>query len=556
MAVARDSAGQEISEQFTLRANGRAVVVEASVDPETPRTRIAASVFATLGIEPGATGGADPLYAAAAAGRTYPCVVAWTDYESHGYRSLLSVGCGPGAARTVVGADFLDPHRLRIDPRHGGLVGWAPPNATPLTGGGYILDASPGEVLELNGMRFEAAQPGEVLRPHPAWRFTVPAGVKTRPASPDSAADDAMPDASGGTTDGDVRAYDAGRAPRKWICEWRGPVPIPLATLIASLRDAIATAAQHTRVDPACRLHGWRRELERLAQQDRRAVAAQTVQHLMENRTRLTENGESGGAGAALWEFPSRDAYRSLVEARMFVQVVTRLAPHLRPPDWAKLVSGRLRPEDEPEFRPHRDHLLELYVAAVADAAGMAAELAQGPDPRANPDVIIDVAGERVGIAVKRVGSAKSVPKHARAAARQIARAAVERGLVFLDVSNAMNRDAAAIRYLHRPEVLETHGSGTVLGHLLRFASEHPELEQLLEGPHVEGVVLRHAVPAMLAGSFVPASLETWSPTVEQPSDLTVAAFGRMLDALASSDVQQTVGPSGYAPCEVAYVHP
>jgi hypothetical protein len=566
VTVARDAAGRDIVEHFTFRANGREVTVDdAVIDLEAPRTQIASSVAAALRVGRADGDDAESVDRPAAADGGHPCVVAWTIYEAHGYRSLLSVVCPPGAERTIIGADFLAPHQLRVDAGHGGLVGWAPPNATPLTGGGYVLDAARGDVLERNRARFEAAEPGELLRPHPAWRFTVPVGMKTRPA-PAQAAPGALTNGSTGlphvapltNTDAGATAPGAGGPERKWICEWRSPVVRPLAALVAALGDAIAVAERQTRVDPACRLHQWRRQLTALARQDRRAVAERAARGILGNLTRRREAGEAGEpsddvALTALWDFPDRDAYRSLLEARMFVQVVDRLAPRLHPPDWAKLVSGALRPEDEGANAPHRDHLLELYVAAVADAAGMAVELAQGPDPTANPDVIVDVAGERVGIAAKRLGSRSRVLRNARKAAAQIEASSVERGLVFLDVSNVMNRNAAAIRYLRPPG---TPDSGSVLGHLLRFGSEHPELKRLIELPHVEGVVLRHAVPAMLAKSFIPATLETWSPVVEQPSPLTIAVFGGLIDALAPSSAPPTVGPSGYAPCEFAYVHP
>jgi hypothetical protein len=561
MSVARDTSGRDIVERFTFRANGREVADEVVIDPEAAYTQIAPAVATALRLDQSGSAGEGDDDAIAATNQAYPCVVAWTIYEAQGYRSLLKVVSRSDSARSVIGADFLTPHALRVDEPHGGLVGWAPPNAVPLTGGGYVLDAVRSEVLELNRMRFEAAYPGEMLRPHPAWRFTVPAGLKVPRVSPEPSTDEQPSASVAESTEASVRATDSVEVQRKRLCEWRGPVAVPIATLIASLDDAISIAARHTRVHPACRLYQWRQALEELAQHDQRTVAERMVRRIRENLARHRDAHDlydDDLALTTLWDFPLRDAYRSLVEARMFVQVVTRLASHLRQMDWTKLVSGMLRAEDERESapQPHRDHLLELYIAAVAHAAGMAVELAQGADPTANPDVIVDVAGERVGIAAKRLTSGSRALKNARKAMNQIQASSVDRGLVFLDVSNVMNRNAAAIRYVRPPEVIELPGSGTVLGHLLRFAAEHPQLERLLERPHVEGIVLRHAVPAMLAGSFTPATLETWSPIVEHPSYLTVAVLGPMLEALAPSDRHWTVGPSGYGPCEVAYVHP
>ena len=68
------------------------------------------------------------------------------------------------------------------------------------------------------------------------------------------------------------------------------------------------------------------------------------------------------------------------------------------------------------------------------------------------PDVVVSVAGQRLGIAAKRITSRKqvlpNVMKGAEQIATQLERSAIERGLVFLDVSHLMNRNTAAMRYL------------------------------------------------------------------------------------------------------------
>jgi hypothetical protein len=249
----------------------------------------------------------------------------------------------------------------------------------------------------------------------------------------------------------------------------------------------------------------------------------------------------------ALWDFPFRDAFRSLIETRMLVQVVRRLGSDHPAIDWTKLVSGNVRPEDEGTNTPHRDHLLELYVASAAAASGADVE------PGREPDVILRVERRHVGIAAKRLQSHRRVLKNAKKAADQIKASTVERGIIFLDVSNLVNRHAAALRYLQPSS--STH-AGTVHRQLIRLVNEHPEFQRLLELPHVEGIVLRHASPALIGELFAPATLETWNPVAEQPSDLTVTVYGRMLDALAPEARQHaSIGPSGYAPCEFVYVH-
>ena len=92
----------------------------------------------------------------------------------------------------------------------------------------------------------------------------------------------------------------------------------------------------------------------------------------------------------------------------------------------------------------------------------MAVELAE-------PDLIVNVAGQKHGVAIKRIKSRKQVLANAKKGSKQIDWSATERGLVFLDVSNLMNRNMEAIRYL---QDLGAEIGGTVHGHLMRFASE------------------------------------------------------------------------------------
>lgn len=334
------------------------------------------------------------------------------------------------------------------------------------------------------------------------------------------------------------------------ICAWRAPVRYPLDALVGDLRYAIDRTQRHTRVHPRGRLHAWLRALEDLQRRDRRSVAEEMVRSLQENLERVRKwrsvNRDGEPDLTALWDFPFRDAFRSLLEARMFVHVVRHLETKLQPRDWKTLVEGNLRPEDDRQNTSHRDHLLELYVASAADAAGMAVELSE-------PDVVVDVAGHKLGIAAKRIKSRRQVLPNAKKGAEQIQRSATGRGIVFLDVSHVMNRQMAAMRYLRD---FHGQGSGSVHGHLMKFASEHRAILQLLNEPHVEGIILRHAVPAMLAKSFVPATLETWSPIVERPSRLTIAVYGGILDALSPSVVPQPgVGALWSAPCEFSFAH-
>jgi hypothetical protein len=338
---------------------------------------------------------------------------------------------------------------------------------------------------------------------------------------------------------------------KRVTCEWRAPVIYPLDTLLANLKGAIARTEEYIPVRSGCRLYRWLAAIEELRRQDRRSVASGMARTIHAKLARARETGtpysEGGDDLTELWDFPFRDSFRSLLDARIFTHVVDHLETKLRPMHWKFLVQGNLRPEDDGENTPHRDLLLELYVASAAEAAGMAVELAE-------PDIVLTLAGQKFGIAAKRIRSRKRVRPNAKKGSKQIEGSTAGRGLIFLDVSNLMNRDMAAMRYLRD---FGTEDSGSVLGNLLKFASEEESICSLLEEPQVEGIILRHAVPAIFAKSFIPATLETWSPLVEQPSPLTVSVYGAMLDALSPPvNPQPGIGPSGWTACEFSYAHP
>jgi len=82
----------------------------------------------------------------------------------------------------LIGYDFLVRHELKVDMHHSDLVGSAPDAAVPFTGGDYVINPPRGVVRERNYKRTQAAKPGEVLRPHPAWRLKLPAIVKQEKA--------------------------------------------------------------------------------------------------------------------------------------------------------------------------------------------------------------------------------------------------------------------------------------------------------------------------------------------------------------------------------------
>lgn len=94
-------------------------------------------------------------------------------------------------------------------------------------------------------------------------------------------------------------------------------------------------------------------------------------------------------------------------------------------------------PQDSKDDTAGRDAQTELYVAAICSKAK------QQPD-FCEPDLLIQVDGERVGLAVKRTKSERQIEKHVRKGAKQIAKAVVQ-GHVILDISMAFHPDNAPL---------------------------------------------------------------------------------------------------------------
>jgi predicted aspartyl protease len=169
----------EVTEQFTFRANGFACTVdEAIIDTGAQMTCITQRVVEALKLQPIDDGRVSFTGESGAKAKIYNCVVAWTIYEQQRYYSARNVYCIPGADEVLIGFDFLSHHQLTVDMEHRGLIGTAPRNAEPLTGGGHVLNAPRGFVLKYNAEVADAAKPGDILRPHPYWRFVLPAMIK------------------------------------------------------------------------------------------------------------------------------------------------------------------------------------------------------------------------------------------------------------------------------------------------------------------------------------------------------------------------------------------
>jgi predicted aspartyl protease len=165
---------REVVERFTFRNGAHSVSVRAVIDSGAESTSITPEVAAHLELPVIREVTIRLADDSRLIGHLHRCVIAWSDYERQGFFSAHDVICQSGET-VLIGLDFLKQHELMVDLQHMGLVGRAPPHAEPLTGGGYVLNPPKGFVREWNYARAQAAKPGEILRPHPAWRFTIPA---------------------------------------------------------------------------------------------------------------------------------------------------------------------------------------------------------------------------------------------------------------------------------------------------------------------------------------------------------------------------------------------
>jgi predicted aspartyl protease len=169
----------EIIEEFTFRQDEREyIVADAVIDTGAQNTYITQAIVDAIGLQPVRRQEVSFASGAGAPAEVYRCIVAWTIYEHQGFHSLQEVYCVPGDTEVLIGFDFLAKHELTVDMHHHGLVGTASGNAVPLTGGGWAFNAPRSWISARNRERVAASKSGEVLRPHPAWRFTVPAIVK------------------------------------------------------------------------------------------------------------------------------------------------------------------------------------------------------------------------------------------------------------------------------------------------------------------------------------------------------------------------------------------
>ena len=163
------------------------------------------------------------------------------------------------------------------------------------------------------------------------------------------------------------------------------------------LRNAIERASARVAVSPSSRVGRWQEPLERFGRLGGRAILEQMVPSLRRRS----------------WDHPNRDCLRALVDSRMFSMIVEQLLADVSEDGLRDLIRGNFHPEvDRPDART-RDREFELFIAAIARRAGLSVRLAE-------PDVLVELGGEWLSIAAKRVSNSGMVETNLRRAARQI----------------------------------------------------------------------------------------------------------------------------------------
>ncbi len=224
------------------------------------------------------------------------------------------------------------------------------------------------------------------------------------------------------------------------------------------------------------------------------------------------------------------DVGGAMLELRQLIAIVDGLKAN---PSLAmafrRLLDGHYLTLDAPTRDPGRDKQFELFVAARLALGGLATELAE-------PDIVIDLCGERVGIAAKRPrtpGGIKSAIQKGRGQVRK----ASQRGFLALDASMYPIPNGRVIAAF-----LDNVGDGprATAERLQSIVAENidvlrPSLMEEPERSGTLGMLLHLAVPFMVDGDrgFTASVGEAW---------LVLPARLRLFPALAP--LVRCLGPS------------
>jgi len=188
-----------------------------------------------------------------------------------------------------------------------------------------------------------------------------------------------------------------------------------ISNIIPRLQRAIDSVRTRARVNPSARVVQWKEALARLEEADKRSVLEQMLPSLTQGK----------------WDHPYQDAFRALVDCRMFIEIIEQLLQDLSTSDLHDLVSGNFKPSDDKSSSRARDREFELFIAAICRRSGMKTWLGE-------PDVLFELGPTTCSVAAKRLASPKQVEKNITKAERQIA-GAKHPGLIVMDVTRILD---------------------------------------------------------------------------------------------------------------------
>jgi hypothetical protein len=178
------------------------------------------------------------------------------------------------------------------------------------------------------------------------------------------------------------------------------------------------------------------------------------------------------------------EALEAIRDVRQIQFILSQLGPLLDEPANAdhlrKLSKDSVLPQDAKTVSVGRNKQAEMFVAAVCAKAGLQPQFDE-------PDIVIALSSERLGIAVKRLGSRAKFERNVRDAANQLQRQSLP-GFVVVDTSSALNpENARVLRQLSDEEMRHKHKQ-----HVEGLLDEHRHrMSAWVVGKGVYGLVLQ-----------------------------------------------------------------
>lgn len=239
---------------------------------------------------------------------------------------------------------------------------------------------------------------------------------------------------------------------------------------VAMADEAIEGISRVVPVNPSSRLYAYRRALESM----RCGITPQTPKD-------------------------AKKFWRALIEVSE-LRLIARTFGNKRAPQAVKqLLTSIVRGQDTPDDEANqlsRNNQFHLYIASLLCSAGMQVKFAE-------PDLQVVVSGISVGIAAKRISSAKSFHKRISEGNDQLDRSKTP-GFVWIEISQVLHPQSGLLQFDTDKDVERHHGAASSLGDQLTN-----EIKRVMP-PNFAllGVLCSWVFPLMLANSDASESVE------------------------------------------------